>query len=150
MKAGIDYIGISTPFYCNDGKRNFLFHKRSNNCRDEQGKWDPGAGQLEFGLTPEQNVLKEVQEEYGCRGIIQNRLPAHSIFRMHNHQKTHWIAIPFFIYVNPKKVRISDPDKIEKIEWCTLDNLPHPLHSGFSFTLKHFKQYFGEYRITNT
>jgi len=29
MISGIDYIGITTPFYCNDGKGNFLFHKRS-------------------------------------------------------------------------------------------------------------------------
>ncbi|HEY4495194.1 MAG TPA: hypothetical protein VI998_04000 [Patescibacteria group bacterium] len=31
MKLGIDYIGISTPFYCNDGQGCFLLHKRSKN-----------------------------------------------------------------------------------------------------------------------
>jgi len=146
MKAGIDYIGISTPFYCNDGKGNFLFHKRSKNCRDEQGRWDPGSGQLEFGLSTEENVFKEVKEEYGCLGIIQERLPAHSIFRIHNRKKTHWIAIPFFIYINPKEARINDPDKIEKIEWHTLQNLPNPLHTGFAFTLKHYQSYFEKYK----
>jgi len=145
MKAGIDYIGISTPFYCNDGKGNFLFHKRSKHCRDEQGKWDTGSGQLEFGLTPEENVLKEVREEYGCEGIIQNRLPAHSIFRTHNNQKTHWLVIPFFMLVNPKEVKINDPDKIEKIKWHTLKDLPKPLHSGLAFTLQHYKKYFRKY-----
>lgn len=145
MKSGIHYIGISTPFYCNDGKGNFLFHKRSKKCRDEQGKWDTGSGQLEFGLTPEENVLKEVREEYGCNGIIQNCLPAHSIFRIHNDQKTHWVAIPFFILVNPKDVRINDPDKIEKIKWYMLHDLPKPLHTGFAYTFKHYKEYFKKY-----
>jgi 8-oxo-dGTP diphosphatase len=147
MKPGIDYIGISTPFYCNDGKGNFLFHKRSKNCRDEQGKWDTGSGQLEFGLTPEQNVLKEVEEEYGCPGVIQASIPAHSIFRIHDNCKTHWVAIPFFIFVNPEKVRINDVDKIEKLEWHTLNNLPRPLHTGFSFTLNHYRQYFKKYML---
>ena len=53
MKPGIDYIGVSTPFYCHDGQGNFLFHKRSQKCRDEQGRWDTGSGKLEFGLTVE-------------------------------------------------------------------------------------------------
>ncbi|OGB78549.1 hypothetical protein A2296_02025, partial [candidate division CPR3 bacterium RIFOXYB2_FULL_35_8] len=108
---GIDYIGITTPFYCNDGKGNFLLHRRSKNCRDEQRRWDLGSGQLEFGLTPEQNVLKEVFEEYGCSGTIQSQLPPHSIFRKHQGVDTHWLAIPFFVQVDPQKVKISEPTK---------------------------------------
>ena len=146
MRPGIDYIGISTPFYCNDGKGNFLFHKRSKHCRDEQGKWDTGSGQLEFGLAPEENVLKEIKEEYGCNGIIQDRLPAHSIFRIYNNRKTHWLAIPFFICVDPKKVYLNEPDNNEKIEWHTLKDLPKPLHTGFAYTYKHYKKYFEKYK----
>jgi hypothetical protein len=97
MKPGIDYIGISTPFYCNDGKGRFVLHKRSVKCRDEHSAWDPGSGQLEFGLSPEENVLKEVMEEYGCRGIIQEQVPTHTIIRNSNGKVTHWLAVPFFI-----------------------------------------------------
>ena len=61
MKPGVDYIGITTPFYCNDGNGLFLLHKRSKNCRDEHGRWDPGSGQLNFGCTPEKNVLREAK-----------------------------------------------------------------------------------------
>jgi len=145
MKAGIDYIGISTPFYCNDGKGTFLFHKRSKNCRDEEGKWDTGSGQLEFGLTPEENVMKEIKEEYGCHGVIQEGLPAHSIFRIHEAKKTHWIAIPFFVYVSPKDVRINDRDKIDVIAWYTLQDAPKPLHIGFTYTLQKYKEHFRKY-----
>ena len=142
MKPGIDYIGVSTPFYCNDGKGYFLLHKRSNKCRDEHGKWDPGSGQLELGLTPEENVLKEVEEEYGCKGIIQKRLPAHSILREWDGHKTHWLAIPFFILVNPEEVKNNEPEKIEELGWFALDQLPEPLHTGFNFTFTKFKKDF--------
>lgn len=146
MKPGIDYIGIATPFYCNDGKGNFLLHKRSKNCRDECGRWDTGSGQLEFGLTPEENVLKEVFEEYGCKGEIQEQLLAHSIFREHNSEKTHWLVIPFFVKVNPKEVKNNEPDKIDEIGWFRLGNLQKPLHTGFSFTFNKYKDYFDKYK----
>ena len=147
MKPGIDYIGIATPFYCNDGKGNFLFHKRSDKCRDEQGKWDTGSGQLEFGLIPKENVLKEVFEEYGYKGEIQEQLPAYSIFREHNGEKTHWLVIPFFVKINPKEAKNNEPDKIDEIGWFTLDNLPEPLHTGFSFSFNKYREHFEKYGL---
>lgn len=145
MNPGLDYIGISTPFYCNDGKGNFLLHKRSKHCRDEQGRWDPGSGQLEHGAALEENVLREVMEEYGCRGEIQERLPAHDIFRDMDGQKTHWLAIPFFVKVNPSLVRMNEPDKMDEIGWFRLDNLPNPLHTGFQFSFSKFREHFNKY-----
>ncbi len=146
MQPGVDFIGITTPFYCNDGKGNFVLHKRSKNCRDEQGRWDAGSGQLHLGETPEQSVLREVKEEYGVKGKIQEQLPAHSIFRKHNGRPTHWLAVPFFVLVNPKKVRLNESEKMTEIRWFTLNKLPKPLHTGFHFTLTHYKDYFKKYK----
>lgn len=145
MRPGIDYIGITTPFYCNDGKGLFLFHKRSTNCRDEQGRWDPGSGKLELGLTPEENAIKEVEEEYGCVGEIQGKIPAHSIFRDFNGKKTHWLALPFFVKVNPSAVKNNEPEKIDEIGWFPLNKLPEPLHTGFHYTFTNYSQYFKKY-----
>ncbi len=94
MKIGEDFVGITTPFYCNDSKGNFLLHKRSKKCRDEHGSWDPGSGKLDFGVSLEENVLKEVSEEYGYRGEIQERFSAHDIFREQNGIKTYWVVVP--------------------------------------------------------
>ncbi len=146
MLAGIDYIGIATPFYCNDGNGLFLLHKRGDKSRDEVGRWDPGSGELEFGLTPEENTLKEVLEEYGCKGEIQEKLPAHSIFRELNGKKTHWLAIPFFVKINPGEEKNNIPEKIDEIGWFKLDNLPTPLHSGFYSTYTHYQEYFERYK----
>ncbi len=145
MKPGIDYIGISTPFYCNDGQGLFLFHKRSKNCRDEHGMWDPGSGQLDFGWTPEENALREVAEEYGCQGEIQGSVPPHSIFREQEGKKTHWLVIPFFVKVNPAEVKNNEPHKIDEIGWFPLDKLPTPLHTGFNFTFTTFRTHFDKY-----
>jgi len=146
MKVGEDYIGVTTPFYCNDGKGNFLFNKRSKKCRDEQGKWDTGGGKLEFGLTPEENVLKEVKEEYGCKGIIQKSIPPFTLFRTNNIKKTHWIVFPFLVKVKKSEVKIGDPVEIDELGWFRLNKLPTPLHPGVSYTLKHHKKYFRDSR----
>lgn len=148
MQAGVDYIGISTSFYCNDGQGNFLFHLRSDRCRDEHHRWDTGAGKLEFGLTPEENVLKEVLEEYGCDGTIQDRIPAHSILREWQGVRTHWLALPHFVHVDPSRVRIGEPEKMQRLGWFRLDALPEPLHSGFHYTFTHFVDYFQPYMST--
>ncbi len=142
MKIGIDYVGISTPFYCHDGKGNFLFHKRGRDCRDERGHWDTGGGKLDFGLIPEENVLKEVFEEYGCKGEIDECLPVLNIFREQDGIKTHWIALPFFVKVNPEEVKINEQEKIAEIGWFRLDNLPEPLHTGFQLGFAKFRGQF--------
>lgn len=146
MNPGIDYVGITTVFFCHDGKGNFLFHKRSNKCRDEHGRWDLGSGKLEHGLTLRENVLKEVLEEYGCEGVIQEELPPLDIFREHNENKTHWLAVPFFILVNPDEVKNNEPDKMEEIGWFKLGEFPAPLHQGFEMQFEALKDYFEKYR----
>jgi ADP-ribose pyrophosphatase YjhB (NUDIX family) len=145
LKPGIDFIGISTPFYCNDGKGNFVLHKRSKTARDEQGKWDFGGGRLDFGEQPQKGVLREVKEEWGVKGIIQEQVETHSIFRTQNGVKTHWLIIPFFIKVDISRVKIMEPTKFLGMGIFTLKTLPKPLHSGVKYTMKHYPKAFKKY-----
>jgi 8-oxo-dGTP diphosphatase len=144
-KIGFDYVGITTPFYCVDDQGRILMHQRTAQSRDEHGRWDTGAGKLELELSLEENVVQEVLEEYGCKGEIIEQLPAHDIFREQNGVKTHWIAIPFFIKINPVEVKNCEPHKIENLTWYPLDNLPEPLHTGFAYTFNRYKKYFEKY-----
>jgi len=152
IKTGIDCIGVSTSFYCHDGKGKWLLHKRSNNCRDEKGVWDCGGGKLEFGLTLEENVLKEIQEEYGCGAKIEQQLPAITLLRESPEGiKTHWIIVPFILFIDEieaKKVKIGDGEKMAELGWFTFDTLPRPLHSGFQKTTKLYKSLFKKYSLT--
>ena len=145
LKPGIDFIGISTPFYCNDGKGNFVLHKRGAKARDEKGKWDFGGGQLDFGEQPQKGVLREVKEEWGVKGIIQEQLEPHSILRIQNGVKTHWLAVPFFVKVDVKKAKIMESTKFSAMGIFTLNKLPNPLHSAVKYTMKHYPKAFKKY-----
>jgi ADP-ribose pyrophosphatase YjhB (NUDIX family) len=145
LRPGIDYTGVTVTFYCHDGKGNWLYHKRSKNCRDEQGAWDCGGGKLEFGEDLEEGVLREIKEEYGCEGTIQVQLPAISRVRGVNGTQTHWISIAFIVLVNPDDVSIAEPQAIDGLGWFKLDNLPQPLHTTIPIRLRTQKDYFLPY-----
>lgn len=145
LTPGIDYIGITTPFYCNDGNGNFVLHKRSENARDEKNRWDFGSGQLNFGEDIEEGMLRELKEEYGVKGEIQEQVPAHSIVREIEGVKTHWVAVPFFVRVDTKRVKIVEPHKVTAIGVFSFPNFPRPLHSGAQISMRKYRSYFERY-----
>ncbi len=146
MKAGFDYTGVTVSFFCHDGKGNFLLHKRSQNCRDEQGAWDFGGGKLEFGEDFIDGVLREIREEYGLEAEIEEHLPAQNMVRQHNGQTTHWVSIGFIARIDPLKVIIGDPESMDELAWHQLDALPAPLHTGAAKRLKALGHIFEKYQ----
>lgn len=140
MKKGEDYTGVTIVYLCHDGNGNILLNKRSNNCRDEHGTWDPGGGGLEFGDTVENTLKKEIAEEY-CTNVLGYKfLGYRDVHREHNGKKTHWIALDFKVLVDKEKVKNGEPHKFDAIEWFTLKTLPTPLHSQFPNFLNLYKE----------
>lgn len=136
MKKGGDYPGVTVAYAVHDGLGNYLFNKRSQNCRDEQGTWDAGGGGLEFGDTVEETLRKELKEEYCVDAIEYEFLGFRDLHRMHEGKPTHWIALDFKVLVDPAQVRNGEPHKFDALEWFRLDALPSPLHSQFPFFLE--------------
>lgn len=136
---GISFVGITTCFFCHDGKGNFVLAKRSKNSRDEHGRWEVGGGGLKAGLTTEDNVRREVKEEYGANALKVDFLGYRDIFRnLDDGTPTHWVGLDFAVLVKRQQVKNNEPDMFDDIGWYTLDNLPTPLHSqGPTF----FKKY---------
>lgn len=129
---GLSFTGITTTFFCHDGKGNIFLTKRSKNTRDEHGRWDPGAGGLKHGQAVEANMRRELMEEYGVEPLKSEFIGYFDAFRKnHEGQPTHWVAMCFAVLVDPAKVRINEPDMIDDSGWFTLDSLPTPLHSQF-------------------
>ncbi len=128
-QRGIDFIGVTCVFYCHDGKGNLLLHKRSNACRDEQGRWDVGGGAMEFGETFEDAVRREIGEEYGVEPISLRLVGVRNVLRKHNERDTHWIAVLFCAEVDRDEVHRGDPEKMDAIGWFSPDDLPAPVHS---------------------
>lgn len=141
LKKGVDCIGVCCVFYCHDGKGNLLMHKRSKNCRDEQGCWDVGGGSLEFGEEFEEGVKREIKEEY-CADVLDLKFAGvTNVIRQNGKQKTHWVALLFTAKVDPKQVRIGDPEAMDEIGWFDENNFPQPAHSKFSEHFEIAKKY---------
>ena len=138
MKKGEDFTGVTVVYYCHDGKGNFLFNKRSKNCRDEIGNWDCGGGGLEFGDTVEGTLRKEIKEEY-CADVLDFEfLGYEDVHRENNGKKTHWVSLEFKVRVDREKVKNGEPHKFDEIGWFSLDDLPQPLHSYLPKSLEAF------------
>lgn len=131
MKAGIDFTGIAVGFYCHDKDGYFVFHKRSENCRDECGTWTNGGGKLEFGESPETALKREILEEYGCTASIEEALPAQSFLQiLPDGSQKHWITLPYIVQVDRLDVTMNEPESMTEIGWYKLNELPSPLHAG--------------------
>ena len=129
LKRGIDYIGVTCVFYCHDGEGRVLLHRRSKNCRDEQGRWDCGAGSMEHGETFEEAVRREIKEEYCVVPEKVVHVSTHNVIRDNHGTKTHWIAVLHAVQVDPELVRIGEPEKMDEIAWFLSGDFPEDRHS---------------------
>lgn len=138
MKKGQDYTGVTIVYLCHDGQGNVLLNKRSANCRDEHGAWDPGGGGLEFGDKVEETLRKEIAEEY-CTDVLDFEfLGYRDVHREHDGNKTHWIALDFKVLVDKDKVKNGEPHKFDEVSWFKWSELPEPMHSQFPAFLKFY------------
>ena len=131
LRRGIDHIGISASFVVHDGQGNVLLQKRGAKARDENGRWDVGGGAIEFGESIDEAVKREIFEELCVVPVDIQFLTVYDAFREHNGSKTHWIAIMHAVQVDPSKVKIGEPHKIDELGWFKSTDLPSPLHSQF-------------------
>jgi len=131
LRRGVDHIGISASFVIHDGQGRILLQKRSKQCRDEHGAWDCGGGAIEFGESIDEAVRREIMEELCAEPIKIEFLTVYDAHRVHDTLPTHWIAIMHAVQVDPNKVKIGEPHKIDEIGWFTSKTLPSPLHSQF-------------------
>ena len=141
MKRGTDFIGVNVVFWCHDREGKVLMHMRSNKCRDEHGTWDCGGGSMEFGETFEEAVGREVMEEYGVLPLEIEYVCTKNVLREHEGTKTHWIKNVHWVLVDPSKVKIGEPEKMEDIGWFSLDNMPEPLHSQIQWEVNIIREF---------
>lgn len=127
---GVSFVGVNTCFFCHDGNGKFVLALRSKNARDEHGTWEIGGGGLKWGALAEDNMRREVLEEYGAKVKEFEFLGYRDVLRTFpDGTNTHWVALDFAALVDPKQVHINEPENFDDIGWFTLKNLPSPLHS---------------------
>ena len=129
---GISFPGVTTVVICHDGKGKILMAQRSKNARDEHGRWDICAGGLKHGTSVEDNVRREAKEEFNVDLKELSFLGYNDNFRQTSDgQPTHWVAICFAALVDPRQVKMNEPDMVDDHGWFSLDALPTPIHSQF-------------------
>ena len=131
LRKGVDHVGVTLVYFCHDGNGSFLMNKRSQNCRDEQGRWDIGGGALEFGATVDDTLRKEIREEYCTDVLASEFLGYRDVHREQDGEGTHWIALDFRVLVDRSKVKNGEPHKFDDVAWFRLDAMPAPVHSQF-------------------
>ena len=139
MQKGIDFVGVSVVYFCHDGKGNFLMHKRGKNARDEQGKWDIGAGGLELHDTVENTLRKEIMEEYSTDVLEFEFLGYRDVHREYEGKKTHWVGLDFKVLVDAKKAKNGEPHKFDEVGWFKMDKLPVERHSVLNLFFEKYK-----------
>ncbi len=143
MKKGVDFTGVSIVYFCHDGAGRVLMALRSENCRDEWGRWDIGGGGLEHGDSVEETLRREIREEYRADVLEREFLGFRDVHREGPAGKTHWIALDFKVRVDPAQVQNGEPHKFDALEWFTLDALPEPVHSQFPAFLERYRDRLG-------
>lgn len=134
---GKSFVGVSTAVAIFDQKGRLFMAQRSSNTRDEHGKWDVCGGGLKWNVTVEDNIRREMNEEFA----VESNQPLHFLgfreaFRTDQHgDKTHWVCLDHIIILTDseaKRVCINEPENFDDSGWFDLDNLPTPLHSVIS------------------
>lgn len=141
-RKGFDYPGVTIVFFCHDGEGSFVMAKRGAQARDEHGRWDIGAGGLEFDATVEETLRNEIREEYGTDVLTFECVGHRDVHRTYNGQPTHWISLDFVVRVDRRMVRNGEPHKFDAVDWFTLDALP-PIAELHSQVPHFFEKYRG-------
>lgn len=102
--------------------------RRTPKCRDEHGRWDTCAGTLEYGLTAEENMRKELLEELGVRPHVLEFIGYRDVFRK-GADSAHYVGLDFIARVQSADVSRQEPLKHDQGGWFTVTTLPSPLHS---------------------
>ena len=125
LKPGRDYVGVGVGVMIRNDKGEMLLGLRTENCRNEAGKWSAPGGGVEFGETLAEAGKREVLEEFGIEveitriiDVIDHIIPA---------EKQHWVNPLLEARIVSGSPKIMEPDKLDKISWFPLDALPENL-----------------------
>jgi len=120
-----------------DGKTLLAKRKGSH----AEGAYGSFGGHVEFGETPTEAVKREAMEELG---IKVHKIKFVTCTNMYKYGK-HYIDISFVAEIAKGEPKIMEPEKVESINWYSLDNLPNPLFEPVRIVLEALhmgKQYF--------
>ena len=109
-----------------------LLEKRKN--AHGEGTWGFPGGHLEFNEELEECAKREVMEEAGIE-VRNIRIGTFTNDKFEKEGK-HYITLFILADYDSGEVNILEPDRTEKWEWCSWDDLPSPLFLPIENLLK--------------
>lgn len=98
---------------------------RRSSSMDLPGKWEFPGGKVEPGETPEEALIREINEELGILVRISRAMPAH----VHHYREKSIKLIPFVCSVISGEVRLKEHQswswfhhkELETLDWAEAD-----------------------------
>ena len=109
-----------------------LLGKRKNSHGD--GTWAFPGGHLEMNESIENCAQREVEEETGLR--VQQFKKGTFTNDIFVKEKKHYVTLYLVTDLVDGEPKIMEPEKCERWEWFTWDNLPSPLFLALDDLLK--------------
>lgn len=102
------------------------------------GSWSFPGGHLEFGEPMAKAAIRETYEE---TGLIVSDLDLISIADELGalDQGKHYINIGFLAHTSSDSPILKEPEKWERWEWFSLNQLPSPLFEGTALVIERYK-----------
>lgn len=139
MIAGVDYIGVSVGAVIINDKNEILLLKRSQNAKNEKGKWEAPGGAVDFWEKRDAAVKREMKEELGVDVEILDILQV--VDEMLPVDKQHWVGTSYLVKIKGnKKPKIMEPKKHDDMGWYSLDSLPSPISWVTDSDIKCYKE----------
>lgn len=133
----VDYVGVGVAGIILNEKNQVLLQLRGKKAKNEKGLWKLPGGQIEYGETAKEALEREIKEELGVEiKVIKQIFCLDDLLKKENQ---HWL-VPFYLCKIVKgRPKILEPEKVEKIAWFSLDNLPKNLAFGTKEVLEKIK-----------
>lgn len=118
FQVGKDCIGVGVGALILNDKNEVLLALRSQQAKNEKGKWEIPGGAVEFGETLEAALHREVFEEFGVTISIIKR------FNVVDHilpdEQQHWVAQTFLCRIVSGEPKNCEPEKCDGLGWFTV------------------------------
>jgi mutator protein MutT len=125
LKPGKDFVGVGVGVMVRNEKGEFLLGLRTENSRNEPGKWTFPGGGVEFGETIFGCAKREALEEAGIEvepfrlvKVIDHIIPD---------EEQHWVNPIVEARIVSGSPCVREPQKMSEWNWFSLENLPENL-----------------------
>jgi len=125
MKPGRDFVGVGVGVMVRNEGGEMLLGLRTENCRNEAGKWTAPGGCVEFGETLFDCAKRETREEAGIE--VEPLRLMHVIDHILPDEKQHWVNPLIEARLVSGKPKVTEPHKLKEWRWFPLDKPPENL-----------------------